>query len=98
MPPVRSRNAYQHVSDFDKGRIVAYWDCDLSYRRIAVRVGRDPMPPRHELWVKNWGCLQNNECLHEQFDYICSSMDSQLGDHGCGSLEAASQTEASSMV
>ncbi|GFX56616.1 HTH_Tnp_Tc3_2 domain-containing protein [Trichonephila clavipes] len=40
---VRSRNAYQHVSDFDKGRIVAYRDCGLSYRSIAACVGRDPM-------------------------------------------------------
>ncbi|GFU06192.1 HTH_Tnp_Tc3_2 domain-containing protein [Trichonephila clavipes] len=43
MPRVRSRNAYQHVPDFDKGRIVVYQDCGLSYRSIAARVGRDPM-------------------------------------------------------
>lgn len=43
MPRVRRRNAYHHVSDFDKGRIVAYRDCGLSYRDIAARVGRDPM-------------------------------------------------------
>ncbi|GFS68762.1 HTH_Tnp_Tc3_2 domain-containing protein [Trichonephila clavipes] len=43
MPRVRSRNAYQHVSGFDKGRIVAYRDCYLSYRTIAARFGRDPM-------------------------------------------------------
>ncbi|GFV06512.1 hypothetical protein TNCV_2948341 [Trichonephila clavipes] len=28
----RSRNVYQQVSDFDKGRIVEYRDCGLSYR------------------------------------------------------------------
>ncbi|GFX67253.1 hypothetical protein TNCV_1631011 [Trichonephila clavipes] len=43
MPRVRSRNAYQHISEFDKGRMVAHRDCGLSYRRIAARVGRDPM-------------------------------------------------------
>ncbi|GFU47616.1 hypothetical protein TNCV_3878151, partial [Trichonephila clavipes] len=43
MPRVRSRNAYQYVSDFDKGRIVVYTDCGLSYRRIAARIGRDAM-------------------------------------------------------
>ncbi|GFT16334.1 HTH_Tnp_Tc3_2 domain-containing protein [Trichonephila clavipes] len=43
MPRVRSRNAYLQVSDFDKGRIVAYRDCGLSYRNIAARVERDPM-------------------------------------------------------
>ncbi|GFT12952.1 hypothetical protein TNCV_5096211 [Trichonephila clavipes] len=31
MPRVRSRIVYQHVSDFDNGRIVAYRDCGLSY-------------------------------------------------------------------
>ncbi|GFS61606.1 HTH_Tnp_Tc3_2 domain-containing protein [Trichonephila clavipes] len=40
---VRSRNAYQHVSDLDKGRIAAYRDCGLSHRNIAARVDRDPM-------------------------------------------------------
>ncbi|GFU66084.1 HTH_Tnp_Tc3_2 domain-containing protein [Trichonephila clavipes] len=43
MPRVRSRNAYQYVSDFDKGRIVVYTDCGLSYRRIPARIGRDAM-------------------------------------------------------
>ncbi|GFU60367.1 HTH_Tnp_Tc3_2 domain-containing protein [Trichonephila clavipes] len=43
MPRVRSRNVHQHISDFDKGRIVAYRNCGLSYRSIAARVGRDPM-------------------------------------------------------
>ena len=32
MPRVRGRNAYQPVSDFDRGLIVVYQDCDLSYR------------------------------------------------------------------
>ncbi|GFT00624.1 HTH_Tnp_Tc3_2 domain-containing protein [Trichonephila clavipes] len=43
MPRVRSRNAYQHVSDSEKGRIVAYQNCGLSYHSIAARVGRDQM-------------------------------------------------------
>ncbi|GFX54181.1 HTH_Tnp_Tc3_2 domain-containing protein [Trichonephila clavipes] len=43
MPRVRSRNTYQHVSDFDKGRIAACRDCSLSYRSIAARVGRVAM-------------------------------------------------------
>ncbi|GFW52671.1 HTH_Tnp_Tc3_2 domain-containing protein [Trichonephila clavipes] len=42
MPRVRSRNAYQHISDFDKDRIVAYRDCGLSYRSIAALVDRKP--------------------------------------------------------
>ncbi|GFY06029.1 HTH_Tnp_Tc3_2 domain-containing protein [Trichonephila clavipes] len=43
MPRVRSRNAYQHVSDFYKDQIVEYRDCGLSYHSNAVRVGRDPL-------------------------------------------------------
>ncbi|GFY05868.1 HTH_Tnp_Tc3_2 domain-containing protein [Trichonephila clavipes] len=43
IPRVRSRNAYQHVSDFDKGQIVAYRKCGISYHSIAARVGRDPI-------------------------------------------------------
>src|SRR5215813_2566496 len=45
MPRVRRRNAYQHVSAFDRGRIVAYRDCGLSHRSVAaiVEIYRDPM-------------------------------------------------------
>ncbi|GFX72417.1 HTH_Tnp_Tc3_2 domain-containing protein [Trichonephila clavipes] len=43
MPLVRSRNAYQHVSDFGKGRIVSYRNCGLSYHSISARKGRDPI-------------------------------------------------------
>ncbi|GFS59601.1 hypothetical protein TNCV_2581161 [Trichonephila clavipes] len=41
MPRIRSKNAPQHVSDSDEGRIVAYMYCGLSYRCIAARTGRD---------------------------------------------------------
>ncbi|GFW85039.1 transposable element Tc1 transposase [Trichonephila clavipes] len=43
---VRSRNVYQHVSVFDKGRILAYRNCSLSLLGIAFRVGRNPVPVR----------------------------------------------------
>ncbi|GFX60086.1 transposable element Tcb1 transposase [Trichonephila clavipes] len=43
MPRATSRNANQSVSDFDKGRIVAYRNCGLSYLSIAARVGKDRM-------------------------------------------------------
>ncbi|GFY32964.1 uncharacterized protein TNCV_2877131 [Trichonephila clavipes] len=43
MPRVRSRNAYQHASDFDKGQIVAYRHCGLLHLSVAARVSRDPM-------------------------------------------------------
>ncbi|GFV78995.1 HTH_Tnp_Tc3_2 domain-containing protein [Trichonephila clavipes] len=41
MPRVKNRNVHRHISDFDKGRIVAYPHCGLSYRNISARVGRD---------------------------------------------------------
>lgn len=42
MPRIRRRNAYQQVSEFDRGRIVAYRECGLSFRDIARRTGRHP--------------------------------------------------------
>ena len=43
IPHVKRRNSYQHVSDFDRVRIVSYRDYSLSYRSIAARVARDSM-------------------------------------------------------
>ncbi|GFW83416.1 hypothetical protein TNCV_2545141 [Trichonephila clavipes] len=31
---------------------------------------------------QDWGLLQDSKCLHEQFDEVCSSTDSQFGDQG----------------
>ncbi|GFU60733.1 transposable element Tcb1 transposase [Trichonephila clavipes] len=33
-------SAFDQVSEFDRGRIVAYRDCGLSFREIGSRVGR----------------------------------------------------------
>ncbi|GFS91469.1 transposable element Tcb1 transposase [Trichonephila clavipes] len=35
------RSAFDQVSEFDRGRIVAYLDCELSFRQIGSRVGRN---------------------------------------------------------
>ncbi|GFV41738.1 HTH_Tnp_Tc3_2 domain-containing protein [Trichonephila clavipes] len=55
MPCVSSTNIYQHISDFDKGQIVAYRECGLSQRSIAASVGRDPMVVSRtwNRWVQN---------------------------------------------
>ncbi|GFU84955.1 transposable element Tcb1 transposase [Trichonephila clavipes] len=37
----KQRSAFNQVSDFDRGRIVAYRDCGLSFREIGSRVGRN---------------------------------------------------------
>ncbi|GFV85528.1 uncharacterized protein TNCV_3773521 [Trichonephila clavipes] len=37
----KQRSAFDQVSEFDRGRIVVYRDCGLSFREIGSRVGRD---------------------------------------------------------
>ncbi|GFW80376.1 transposable element Tcb1 transposase [Trichonephila clavipes] len=37
----KQRSASDQVSEFDRGRIVAYRDCGLSFRKIRSRVGRN---------------------------------------------------------
>ncbi|GFV04862.1 transposable element Tcb1 transposase [Trichonephila clavipes] len=37
----KQRSAFDQVSGFDRGRIVAYRDCGLSFREIGNRVGRN---------------------------------------------------------
>ncbi|GFY10427.1 uncharacterized protein TNCV_1463171 [Trichonephila clavipes] len=37
----RQRSAFDQVSKFDRGRIVAYRNCGLSFREIGSRVGRN---------------------------------------------------------
>ena len=41
MPLVGRRNAYQHLSDIDRGQNVAYQDFGLSYNSIIARIGGD---------------------------------------------------------
>ncbi|GFX16321.1 transposable element Tcb1 transposase [Trichonephila clavipes] len=37
----KQRSDFDQVSEFDRGRIVAYRDCGLSFREIGSRVGRN---------------------------------------------------------
>ncbi|GFV68466.1 transposable element Tcb1 transposase [Trichonephila clavipes] len=37
----KQRSAFDQVSEFNRGRIVAYRDCGLSFREIDSRVGRN---------------------------------------------------------
>ncbi|GFV30433.1 transposable element Tcb1 transposase [Trichonephila clavipes] len=37
----KQRSAFVQVSEYDRGRIVAYRDCGLSFMKISSRVGRN---------------------------------------------------------
>ncbi|GFU01869.1 uncharacterized protein TNCV_1523671 [Trichonephila clavipes] len=37
----KQRSTFDQESEFDRGRIVAYRDCGLSFRKIGSRVGRN---------------------------------------------------------
>ncbi|PRD30793.1 UNVERIFIED_CONTAM: hypothetical protein NCL1_25343 [Trichonephila clavipes] len=37
----KQRPAFDQVSEFDRGKILAYPDCGLSFREIGSRVGRN---------------------------------------------------------
>ncbi|GFV43951.1 transposable element Tcb1 transposase [Trichonephila clavipes] len=37
----KQRSVFDQVSEFDRGRIVAFRDCGLSFRKIGCRVGRN---------------------------------------------------------
>ncbi|GFY18647.1 transposable element Tcb1 transposase [Trichonephila clavipes] len=41
MPRGRRRVSFDTVSDFDPGRIVAYKDYELSFKKICQRIGRN---------------------------------------------------------
>ncbi|GFV89140.1 transposable element Tcb1 transposase [Trichonephila clavipes] len=41
MPRRKQRSGFDRVSEFDRGRIVAYRDCGLPFREICSRVGRN---------------------------------------------------------
>ncbi|GFX85414.1 hypothetical protein TNCV_3715881 [Trichonephila clavipes] len=50
----KQRSAFEQVSEFDRGRIVVYRDCGLSFREIGSRVGRNPATLRYA--PPHWSC------------------------------------------
>ncbi|GFY19840.1 transposable element Tcb1 transposase [Trichonephila clavipes] len=61
----KQRSAFDQVSDFDKGRIVAYRDCGLSFREIGNRVGRNQITVMHicDHWMQE-GTTNERGRLH----------------------------------
>ncbi|GFY05015.1 transposable element Tcb1 transposase [Trichonephila clavipes] len=51
----KQRLAFDQVSEFDRGRIVAYRDCELSFREIGSRVGRNQttVMPICDRWMQD---------------------------------------------
>ncbi|UYV61960.1 hypothetical protein LAZ67_1007174 [Cordylochernes scorpioides] len=41
LPCKKQRSSFDQISEFDRGRIMAYRDCRLSFREIGSRVGRN---------------------------------------------------------
>ncbi|GFU56401.1 hypothetical protein TNCV_2609231 [Trichonephila clavipes] len=77
MSRVGSRNAYHQVSSVDKGLVVDSREDRHVIRITLVDRAATSRDLSQELRVV---C----KCLHGQFDDVCSSVDSQLGDHGSG--------------
>ncbi|GFX04123.1 transposable element Tcb1 transposase [Trichonephila clavipes] len=50
----KQRSDFVQVSEFDRGRIVAYRDCGLSFRKIGSRVGRNQTTVMRicDLWMQ----------------------------------------------
>ncbi|GFV51017.1 transposable element Tcb1 transposase [Trichonephila clavipes] len=50
----KQRSAFDQVSEFDRGRIVAYRDCGLSFREIGSCVGRNQITVMwiYDLWIQ----------------------------------------------
>ncbi|GFX82480.1 transposable element Tcb1 transposase [Trichonephila clavipes] len=54
MPRRKQRSAFDQVSKFDRGRIMAYRDCGLSFREIGSHVGRNQITVMRicDRWMK----------------------------------------------
>ncbi|GFW40229.1 transposable element Tc1 transposase [Trichonephila clavipes] len=77
----KQRSAFHQVSELDRGRIVAYRDCGLFFRKIGSRVGRNPnnlyartirrrlqqsgLPARRPFL--DLPLTQSHRCLHRQW-------------------------------
>ncbi|GFV40517.1 transposable element Tcb1 transposase [Trichonephila clavipes] len=49
----KQRSVFDQVSEFDRGRIVTYRDCGLSFREIGSRVRRNQIVMRIcDLWIQ----------------------------------------------
>ncbi|GFX31133.1 transposable element Tcb1 transposase [Trichonephila clavipes] len=62
----KQRSAFDQVSEFDRGRIVAYRDCGLSLREIGSRVGRNQTTVMRicDRWMRRVRRTEVVDCIH----------------------------------
>ncbi|GFX99208.1 transposable element Tcb1 transposase [Trichonephila clavipes] len=79
----KQRSAFDQVSEFDRGRIVAYRDCGLSFRKIGSGVGRNQTTLKRicDRWMQEsttdrCGRSQSPECttLREDKQIVCMAV------------------------
>ncbi|GFS48293.1 transposable element Tc1 transposase [Trichonephila clavipes] len=59
----KQRSAFDQVSEFDRGRIVAYRDCGLSFREIGSRVVRKQSRRVRRIDVVHLSAPLHQSCL-----------------------------------
>ncbi|GFW04209.1 uncharacterized protein TNCV_2669741 [Trichonephila clavipes] len=95
----KQRLAFDQVSEFDRGRIVAYRDCRLSFRKIGCRVGRNKTTVMRicDRWMQE-GTMDRRGRLHPP-QCTTSREDRQIGrkavtDHSVTSRTVAQHVES----
>ncbi|GFX71919.1 HTH_38 domain-containing protein [Trichonephila clavipes] len=69
----KQRSAFDQVSEFDRGRILAYRDCGLPFRKIGSRVGRNQTTVMriYDRW------MQETEWFIRKSSIACSTFDAE---------------------
>ncbi|GFV25625.1 HTH_38 domain-containing protein [Trichonephila clavipes] len=75
----KQRSAFDQVSEFDRGRIVACRECGLSFREIGSRVGRNQTTVMriYDRWIQEGttdrrGQLHPTQCTTSREDSVCA--------------------------
>ncbi|GFV56745.1 transposable element Tcb1 transposase [Trichonephila clavipes] len=94
----KQRSAFDQVSEFDRGRTVAYRDCGLSFREISSRVGRNQTTVMRicNRWMQE-GTMDRRDRSHPP-QCTTSPEDRQIGRMAVTDRSAASRTAAQHIV
>ncbi|GFX42078.1 transposable element Tcb1 transposase [Trichonephila clavipes] len=90
----KQRSAFDQVSEFDRGRIVAYRDCGLSFREIGRRVGRNQTTVMRicDRWTDRRGRSHPPQCSTSREDWQIMRM--AVTDRSVTSLTIAQHIES----